>query len=95
MSYCVLIQDKIINEGDIISISTIEGMGMGEIQLKVSNIDPESQNIAVKMDEYRSEIEIPISMWEGASIIENEKLTDPNISFKLNHTHHDGPNDGQ
>ena len=86
MSYCVLIQDKIINEGDTIHIETEGVVGIGAIKIEVLKIDPESQSFGARLDEYNSEIDIPISIWENASIIENEESTDPNILFKFHKT---------
>lgn len=82
MSYCLLIQDKIIYEGDTIEVY-VDGKKTDTTIMKVLKVDSESQSFVVKLGKYNSEIDIPIDMWPGFSIIEKEKITDPNILFKL------------
>jgi len=94
MSHYILIQDKVIHEGDTIEIKA-EGVGIDPIKIEITDIDPKSQSFSGKLNNHDSTISIPVSTWPDASIIEERDMTDPNILFKLKEASHSGHNDGQ
>ena len=93
MSYCLLIQEKALFEGDticfLLSNSQIDlvaeiGPEDATAEAKILKIDVESQSINIAFDTFQDQtINVPISMWPGASIVKKEKLVDPNALFKL------------
>lgn len=95
MSYCVIIRNKAMVEGDTIDC-LIEGNVVNlaaevapenlSIQAEILKIDVESQSLKVIFEKLGSDtFDIPISIWNGASIIKKSEIDNPNILFKLNH----------
>ena len=92
MGYCLLIQEKVLFEGDTIgfffSDSKIDltaeiGPEDATAEAKILKIDVESQSVDMSFDVDPSQVtNISIHIWPGASIIKKEELTDPNILFK-------------
>jgi C4-type Zn-finger protein len=88
MSYYLLLQNKVIAEGD-----TIEAYreGMASLNLKVLKIDPKLQQFEAALDGNDNlKVTVPINDWSGASIVKKEEISDPNIKFKLSRGHNDG-----
>ena len=92
MSYRLLMNNKVIKNGDIVSVyhknnnidlTRVITSEEDSIKIKISNIDIKSQAFHIYIEELGIDTTMGISKDSKLSIIETDKISDPNILFKL------------